>query len=228
MLVAKCEGKLDNKTCIKNSQSLEDTQVGYTRTFQALYTCFWTPWPPYRPPCLPSCRPPCPTRCQSIFSSFLSAVNVGHHVGHLIHLHVGHHIVVSTLQEVSEMLTEWKSKSVTYGSRTTDGRMDAENPLQCASHSDSLAFKLSERKRGGKRGRWPSLSAPPPFTRSSPRWSPPWRWFLTSSFCCFLAAFHFLTFVQQDSHSRQPQFCARFANSIAKMMMMTFVQKAKL
>ena len=146
--------------------------------------------------------------------------HVSRHVGHLIHLHVGHHIVVSTLQEVSEMLTEWKSKSVPYGSRTTDGRMDAENPLRCA--SDSLAFQLSERKRGGKRGRWPSLSAPPPFTRSSPRWSPPWRWFLTSSFCCFLAAFHFLTFVQQDSHSRQPQFCARFANSIAKMMMMTY------
>ena len=47
----------------------------------------------------------------------------GHHVGHLIHLHVGPHVhlhvghrnVVSTLCEVSETLTEWKSESVTDG-----------------------------------------------------------------------------------------------------------------
>ena len=48
--------------------------------------------------------------------------HVGHHVGHLVHLHVGHHVshhvghrnVVSTLCEVSETLTEWKSESITY------------------------------------------------------------------------------------------------------------------
>ena len=51
---------------------------------------------------------------------------VGHHVSHLVHLHVGHHVhlhvgrhvshhvghrnVVSTLCEVSDTLTEWKSE----------------------------------------------------------------------------------------------------------------------
>ena len=52
--------------------------------------------------------------------------HVGHLVGHLVYLHVGHHFshhvghhnVVSTLCEVSETLTEWKSESV------MDGRTD--------------------------------------------------------------------------------------------------------
>ena len=35
-------------------------------------------------------------------------LHVGHHV-HLVYLYVGHHNVVSTLFEVSETLTEWKS-----------------------------------------------------------------------------------------------------------------------
>ena len=43
-------------------------------------------------------------------------LHVGHHVSH----HVGHHVVVSTLCEVSEMLTKWKSESITY--RPTDRR----------------------------------------------------------------------------------------------------------
>ena len=58
------------------------------------------------------------------------------HVGHLVHLHVGHHAhlhvghlvshrnVVSTLCEVSETLTEWKSKSITYLLVPTDLRTD--------------------------------------------------------------------------------------------------------
>ena len=57
--------------------------------------------------------------------------HVGHHVGLLVHLHVGHHVylhvghcvshhvghgnVVSTLCEVSETLTEWKSKTLMDG-----------------------------------------------------------------------------------------------------------------
>ena len=57
-------------------------------------------------------------------------VNVDHiihlHVGHHVHLHVdhqvGHHNVVLTLCEGSEMLTELKSKSgVTDGRRTVRG-----------------------------------------------------------------------------------------------------------
>ena len=35
---------------------------------------------------------------------------VGHHVGHLVHLHVGHHSLVSTY---CETLTEWKYESIT-------------------------------------------------------------------------------------------------------------------
>ena len=37
------------------------------------------------------------------------------HGGHLVHLHVGHCNIASTICEVSEMLTEWKSKTITYG-----------------------------------------------------------------------------------------------------------------
>ena len=63
--------------------------------------------------------------------------HVGHLVSHLVHLHVGNHVhlhvgrhvgrhvghcnVVSTLCEVSESLTEWKSESITDG-RTYRGR----------------------------------------------------------------------------------------------------------
>ena len=39
---------------------------------------------------------------------------VGHHVGRHVSHHVGHRNVVSTLCEVSETLTEWKSKTITY------------------------------------------------------------------------------------------------------------------
>ena len=65
--------------------------------------------------------------------------HVGHHVGLLVHLHVGHHVylhvghrvshhvghgnVVSTLCEVSETLTEWKSKTL------IDGLTDKLNRL---------------------------------------------------------------------------------------------------
>ena len=38
-------------------------------------------------------------------------LHVDHHVSH----NVGHHDVILTLCEGSEMLTEWKSESVTYG-----------------------------------------------------------------------------------------------------------------
>ena len=52
----------------------------------------------------------------------LSFQHVDRHVGHLVHLHVGHHIghqnVVSTLCEGSETLIEWKSETL------MDGRTD--------------------------------------------------------------------------------------------------------
>ena len=53
---------------------------------------------------------------------FFSGCHVGHHVGHyvshhishLVHLHVGHRNVVSTLCEASEKATEWKSETMAY------------------------------------------------------------------------------------------------------------------
>ena len=41
--------------------------------------------------------------------------HVSHHVGHCVSQHVGHGNVFSTLCEVSETLTEWKSETMTYG-----------------------------------------------------------------------------------------------------------------
>ena len=68
-------------------------------------------------------------------SNSMSTIFFGSHVGHLVHLHVCHHVhlhvgrhvshhvghcnVVSTLCEVSETLTEWKSESMT--NQRTDG-----------------------------------------------------------------------------------------------------------
>ena len=59
-------------------------------------------------------------------------IDVGHHVhlhvGHRVGYCIGHHNVVSTICEGSEMLTEWKSESITdgcpYGPNyvPTDGR----------------------------------------------------------------------------------------------------------
>ena len=50
------------------------------------------------------------------FVGHLVNLHVSHHVGHLVsdlvHLHVGHHNVVSRLCEVLETLTECKSESV--------------------------------------------------------------------------------------------------------------------
>ena len=89
-----------------NSQSLEDTQVGYTSHQTATTQCTLFS-------CIHQLR-------------FFVCHNVCHLVGHLVHLHVGHHVhrhvghhgghrnVVSTLYEVSETLTEWKSESVTF------------------------------------------------------------------------------------------------------------------
>ena len=63
----------------------------------------WTPIPPpCPPPCQPSYWPPCPPPGK-----------VGHHVGHLVHLHGGYHNVISKLCEGSETLTESKSESIT-------------------------------------------------------------------------------------------------------------------
>ena len=92
------------------------------RTFQALFTWFWTCRPTCRPPCLPPCRPP------FTFVSHHVGHHVGHLVGHLVHLHVGHHVhllvghhvshhfghhnVDLTLCEGSEILTEWKSETI--------------------------------------------------------------------------------------------------------------------
>ena len=45
----------------------------------------------------------------------MSTVAPKYQVCHLVHLHVGHHNVISTLCEGSETLTEWKSESITYG-----------------------------------------------------------------------------------------------------------------
>ena len=63
---------------------------------------------------------------------FLLLAKLGHYVGkhvgnyvgkHLVHLHVGHR------NEVSGTLTEWKSKSITYGLKTF-----------CFSNPDSFEF----------------------------------------------------------------------------------------
>ena len=78
-------------------------------------------------------------------SNSMSTIFFGSHVGHLVHLHVchhihlhdghhvshhvGHHNVVSTLCEVSETLTEWKSKSMNYG--RTDGRTGVGARVEC-------------------------------------------------------------------------------------------------
>ena len=48
----------------------------------------------------------------------LDGQHAGHHVGHDISHHVGHRNVVSTLCEVSETLTEWKSETITDGGLT--------------------------------------------------------------------------------------------------------------
>ena len=70
---------------------------------------------------------------MSANSFFIVGHHVSHYASHHVHLHVGRHIshlvnhrkVVATVCEVSEMLTEWKSKSITYERtyrRTDQGR----------------------------------------------------------------------------------------------------------
>ena len=79
---------------------------------------------------------------KSLFWKIIGApraqIHIGHHVSHLVgnlvHLHVSHHVhlhvgrhvshhvgnndIVSAICEVSGMLTERKSESITYGRRT--------------------------------------------------------------------------------------------------------------
>ena len=81
------------------------------------------------------------TISNSMLANFVGRY-VGHHVvhlvGQLVHLHVGHHNVVSTLCESSDALTEWKSKSMADG-LTGIGARDA-----CASKNASGAWKLQQ------------------------------------------------------------------------------------
>ena len=75
-----------------NSQSLEDSKSGtirikqlrpntlHFRTFQALYTWFWTCRPLYWPPCLLPCWPPC--HCPSPWRPIIF---FSHHVGQLVY-----------------------------------------------------------------------------------------------------------------------------------------------
>ena len=75
-----------------NSQTLEDTQVGYTSHQTASDPIHF------------------------VLEHFKLYTFGFEHVGHLLHLHVSHHVshrnIVSTLLEVSETLTEPKSESV--------------------------------------------------------------------------------------------------------------------
>ena len=73
------------------------------------------------------------TMFNSMLAIFFVSLHVGHllghlvhlHVGHCVHLHVGRHVyhrhVVSTLCEVSETLTEWKSETIEWTDRLTGG-----------------------------------------------------------------------------------------------------------
>ena len=67
------------------------------------------------------------------FLSFFVGHHVGHLIGRLVHLHVGHHNFDSTLCEVSETLTEWKSENVTYGRAYTVRRTGIGARDACAS-----------------------------------------------------------------------------------------------
>ena len=66
-------------------------------------------------------------------------LHVGRHVSH----HVGHRNVVSTLCEVSETLTEWKSEIITYGRTGVGANCVFKNHESIIFHDQFLIYNYN-------------------------------------------------------------------------------------